>query len=112
VETNHLRSFALVEVNGDRISDHIPQALDVIGFGEDRLPESTGREAPFRASSARKTSSELLTTIHGVAHSATFGQLDRPMVANQDRIRGLAPALFEGLSRPAGLPYQSWAIPT
>ena len=48
VETNHPRSFALVEVNGDRISNHIPQALDVIGFGEDRLPESTGREAPFR----------------------------------------------------------------
>ncbi len=61
MKPDDLRDSALVEMAVNSVTDLHMQSRDVVGLGEDRLPQGPGGEAPSGASSMMKiTSAKLL----------------------------------------------------
>lgn len=48
MEADDLWNLTFVEMATNRVADFVVQARDAVGLREDRLPESSGRETPFR----------------------------------------------------------------
>ena len=48
MEAHDLRSLVLVEVADDGVADYPPERVEVVGFRDNRLPDSTGDVAAFR----------------------------------------------------------------
>ena len=48
-QSDDTRELTLLEMAPDRVADHVVKGRDAVSLREDRLPEGSGREAPFRS---------------------------------------------------------------
>ena len=49
VKSDETRELTLLEMAPDRVADHVVKGRDAVSLREDRLPEGSGRETPFRS---------------------------------------------------------------